>query len=122
VVKIIFQKRRRIRIDANNPYKTRDMIFNLVDQGTKFNIEVEQYDYVMRSLVAEDKIKTPELESQATARQLIEYMLKNVRDTGEVIDIFYDWRKGKVPLICESKNVLVKEAIRRRFARNLKRM
>ncbi|MDD3073686.1 MAG: hypothetical protein PHS56_04550, partial [Eubacteriales bacterium] len=99
MVKIIFQKRRRIRIDANNPYKTREMIFNLVDQGTKFNIEVEQYDYVMRSLVAEDKIITPELENQATARQLIEYMLKNVRDTGEVIDIYYDWRKGKVPLI-----------------------
>lgn len=122
MAKVILKKRRRFRIDSGNPYRTREMIYRLMDQEDKFIVEVEQYDYVMRNVVAEDKIHTPELENQATARQLIEYMLKHVRDTGEVIDIYYDWRKGKVPLICESKNVLVKEAIRRRFARNLKRM
>lgn len=122
MAKVIFKKRRRFRIDSGNPYRTREMIYRLMDQEDKFIVEVEQYDYVMRNVVAEDRIHTPELENQATARQLIEYMLKNVRDTGEVINIYYDWRKGKVPLICESKNVLVKEAIRKRFARNLKRM
>lgn len=122
MAKTIFQKRRRIRIDPNNPYRTRDMIYYLVDQETNFSIEVEQYDYVLRSLVAEDKITTPELENQASARQLIEHMLRNARGTGEVMEIYHNWRKGKVPLICESKNILVKEAIRKRFARNLKKM
>lgn len=122
MAKTILQKRRRFRIDPNNPYRTRDMIYHLVDQETKFSVEVEQNDYVLRSLVAKEKITTPELENQASARQLIEHMLKHARDTGEVIDIYHDWRQGKVPLIYESKNILVKEAIRKRFARNLKKM
>lgn len=120
---IIFQKKRRFRIEPNNPYRTRYMIYNLVGlQGEKCRIEVEQYDYALRSQVAEERNRTPEFESNATGRQLIEYMLENARDAGDVTSIYYDWRNGKVPLISENKNALVKEAIRRRFARNLKKM
>lgn len=120
---IIFQKKRRFRIEPNNPYRTRYMIYNLVGlEGDKCRIEVEQYDYALRSQVAEERNITPELESHATGRQLVEYMLENVKDAGDVTSIYYDWRRGKVPLISENKNVLVKEALRRRFARNLKKM
>lgn len=122
MAKEILKKRRRFRIDSGNPYRTREMIYHLMDQEDNFIVEVEQFDYVMRKVVAEDRIHTPELENQVTARQLIEYMLKNAGSTDDVIDIYYDWRKGKVPLIFETKNILVKEAIRRRFARNLKKM
>lgn len=118
---ILFQKKRRFRIDPNNPYRTRYMIFNLIEAGTKYKIEVEQYDYVLRSQVAEEKGATPEIESHSSARQLIEYMLEHVKSLTDVNNTFYQWRHGQVPLIDEKKNVLVKEAIRRRFARNLKK-
>ena len=123
MTQVVFQKKRRFRIDATNPYRTRFMVFSLVEVGPdSFKIQVEQYDYVLRSQVAEEKIETPILESQSPAKQLVEYMLENVRGVTEVEDTFYAWKKGRVPLINENKNVLVKEAIRRRFARNLKRM
>lgn len=120
---IIFQKKRNFRTDPSNPYKTRYMIYNLIDiGGSKCCIEVEQCDYVLRNKVAEEKITTPDMDNPRTGRQLIEYMLKSVKDAGDVTSVYYDWRRGKVPLISENKNVLVKEAIRRRFARNLKKM
>jgi len=120
---VIFQKKRRFRIDPTNPYRTRYMVYKLVELGEeRYRIEVEQYDFVLRSQVAEERITTPELKNQATGRQLVEYMLENVKDAGDATTIFYDWQRGRVALICETKNVLVKEAIRRRFARNLKKL
>jgi len=120
---VVFQKKRRFRIDPTNPYRTRYIVFSLVEVGKdRYSIEAEQTDYVLRSQVAQEKNVTPEFESQGTAKQLIEYMLEHVKSVDDVHDTFYEWRKGLVPLIQENKNVLVREAIRRRFARNLKKM
>jgi hypothetical protein len=99
------------------------MTFSLMEvDPEKYKIHVEQYDFVLRSQVAEERIDTPVFENQGTAKQLIEYMLENVKGVADVNEAFHAWRKGRVPLVNENKNVLVKEAIRRRFARNLKRM
>lgn len=122
MIAVKFQKKRRFRIDPNNPYRTRYMIYKLVglDQG-KYRIEVEQYDYVLRNQVAEERNVTPAIDNPVTGQQLIEYMLENAKDAGDVTSIYYDWSQGKIPLISENRNVLVKEAIRKRFARNLKK-
>jgi hypothetical protein len=122
VEKIIVKKRRRIRIDPNNPYRTRDIFYSLLERERELIIEVEQYDYVLHSLVAEDR-KTIQVEEKwACARQLIDYMLKHVNEVGEAIEIYWDWLNGKITLINDCKSVLVKEAVRKRFARNLKKM
>lgn len=121
--KPIYQKKRRFRIDPANPYRTRYLVYSLIGNGTnKYRIHVEQYDYVLRSQVAEDNTVTPEIEGQGPARQLISYMLEKVRSLAEVASTFSQWKKGQIPLIDEKENVLVKEAIKRRFARNLKKM
>jgi hypothetical protein len=98
------------------------MVYRLVglEQGN-YRIEVVQYDYVLRNQVAEKRNVTPELDNPVTGQQLVEYMLENAREAGDVTSIYNDWRQGKIPLISENKNVLVKEAIRKRFARNLKK-
>ncbi|MGI6364477.1 MAG: hypothetical protein ACOX2G_01835 [Bacillota bacterium] len=122
MTRVKFQKKRRFRIDPNNPYRTRYMVYRLVglEQGN-YRIEVVQYDYVLRNQVAEKRNVTPELDNPVTGQQLVEYMLENAREAGDVTSIYNDWRQGKIPLISENKNVLVKEAIRKRFARNLKK-
>jgi|SRR5690554_6252488 len=117
----LYQKKRRFRIDTNNPYRTRYMVYNLVAQGGRHIIEVNQYDYVLRSKVAEDRYVTPEIEP-GVGDQLMEHMLENAKSIGDVEIIYSQWRQGQLALINESKNVLVKEALRRRFARNLKKL
>lgn len=122
MAKIILHKRRRFRTDPSNPYRTREMIYTLAENNAKLYLEVEQYDYVLRSQVAEQRAVIPEPVSHVTARQLVEYMLKRAKGTEEVIAIWEDWKKGSLPLIGDTKNVLVQEAIRKRFARNLKKL
>ena len=121
--KVLLQKKRRFRLDPNNPYRTRYMVYSLVDAGRgKYVIEVEQYDYVLRSQVAAEVFATPELSNPASGKQLVEYMLEHAKDKADIIDIYHEWRQGQIPLIREGRNVLVKEALRRRFARNLKKL
>jgi len=91
-------------------------------ESNSYKIEVQQEDYVLRSKVAEGKTTTPEMENQRSARQLMEYLLEHVRSLNEVVSTCNQWSRGSVPLIDERSNQLVKEAIRRRFARNLKKM
>jgi hypothetical protein len=122
VEKILIKKRRRIRLDPNNPYRTRDLIYTLLNRESELVIEVEQYDYVLRSLVAEDRQTIAVEENQALTRQLLDYMLNNAKGAKEAVAIYQDWRKGKITLIKECNNILVQEAVRRRFARNLKRI
>lgn len=118
----VLQKKRRFRIDPNNPYRTRFMIYSLVEDRGKYKILAEQFDYVLRSQVAEDRSSTPEIENQGSARQLLEYMLENVKSIHDIAETYQSWRKGKLSIVNETNNVLVKEAIRRRFARNLKKL
>ena len=74
---------------------------------------MEQYDFVLRSQVAEKDV-TPAIENERSARQLIEYMLERARNLADAMEIFAQWRKGNIVLISENKNILVKEAIRKR--------
>lgn len=120
--KILLKKRRRIRLDPGNPYRTRDLVFSLIERESELVIEVEQYDYVLHSLVAQDKATVAGEENQAVMRQLIDYMLKRAKEVKEALEIYSNWRHGKITLIKDCNNILVKEAVRRRFARNLKRI
>lgn len=94
----------------------------MLNRESELVIEVEQYDYVLRSLVAEDRQTIAVEENQALTRQLLDYMLNNAKGAKEAVAIYQDWRKGKITLIKECNNILVQEAVRRRFARNLKRI
>lgn len=119
----IYQKKRRFRIDPSNPYRTRFLIYSIIGTGhNKFKIRVEQQDYVLRSQVAEDAIVTEEIEGPDTARQLVGYMLEKVRSLSEVANVISLWRKGQLPLVNEKENILVRKALDRRFARNLKKL
>ncbi|HOB34168.1 MAG: hypothetical protein GX090_06620 [Firmicutes bacterium] len=120
---VVLQKKRRFRIDPSNPYRTRYMVYQLLEtEKGKYCIGVEQYDFVLRSQVAEKKDVTPAIENERSARQLIEYMLERARNLADAMEIFAQWRKGNIVLISENKNILVKEAIRKRFVRNLRKL
>lgn len=119
----IYQKKRRFRIDPSNPYRTRFLIYSIIGTGhNKFKIRVEQQDYVLRSQVAEDGVVTEDLECPDTARKLVGYMLEKVKNLSEVADVISLWRKGKLTLVDEKENILVRKALERRFARNLKKL
>ncbi|MTI96594.1 MAG: hypothetical protein FH749_14155 [Firmicutes bacterium] len=119
---VITEKKKRFRQDKDNPYRSRYMLYKLIDENGHLYIEVEQQDFVLNSKVASSIHCTPEIRSRKIGNQLIEYMLNNVREIGEVGPLYSNWQSGKIALIVEQKNMLVKEAIRKRFARNLKRI
>lgn len=122
MAKICYQKRRRIHLDPNNPYRTREMVYYLFHQDFRCFIRAEQKDYVLKSLVAEDSICTPPLENQGAGRQLVEHLIKRAKSTEEVMEVYQLWQKGGLPPVSSGKNILVKEAVRKRFARNLKKL
>lgn len=122
MVKGPIEKKRRLRIDPGNPYRTRDLVYHLRKSGESYYIEVEQRDYVLHSQVAEIKGEPLELETEEVARQLIEYLLVKARSKKDAVRIYHDWRTGKVPRLRSTKDILVREAIQRRFSRNLKRI
>lgn len=119
-----YQKKRRFRTDPENPYKTRYMVYSLLEKegGEDWLIKVEQFDYVMKDQVAYTHIATPKVSSAGVGQMLIEQMLNRAKSVQDVLRIHEQWQEGKLPLIRESKNVLVQVAIKKRFARNLKRL
>jgi hypothetical protein len=119
-----YQKKRRCRTDSENPYKTRYMVYSLLEKegGGDWQIRVEQFDYVMKDQVAYTNIATPKVSSAGVGQMLIEQMLNRAKSVQDVLKIHSQWQEGNLPLIRENKNLLVEIAIKKRFARNLKRL
>lgn len=118
----ILVKKRCFRLDSGNPYRTRNLTYHLVNKDGGLQILVAQKDYVLHSQVAETAIEPLAITNRDTGQQLIEHMLKNARSVTDAAEIYKGWQAGKVSLVQTRKNVLVSEAIRRRFARNLKKL
>lgn len=122
MAEIITQRRRRFRANADNPYKTRALIYKLISTRPMYTLCVTQEDYVLRSVVAVDNIELEGIGNSTSGRQLIDHMFRLARSIDEVADMFRDWQKGELLLKSYGQNLLVKKAIRKRFARNLKKM
>lgn len=127
MAEFLVQKRRRFRPDADNPYKSRVIIYRLKNKApncdrSSYTLEIIQKDYVLQSVVAEDLQVVEGIESQVVGKQLVEYLLRVVREAKEAPVIYRDWKMGEIQIHGSNSNVLVKKAIEKRFARNLKRM
>lgn len=121
---VVYRKRRRLRHDPGNPYRSRVFVYSIIEDKVPgdYQIQAEQYEYVLKNQVAYAKQITQPLQCLNTAKQLVEYMLKRVASLSEVSPVIRQWQEGRLKLVSETSNLLVKEALRRRFARNLRKL
>lgn len=127
MAEFLVQKRRRFRPDADNPYKSRVIIYRLKnnvisDKRPNYCLEVIQKDYVLQSMVAEDCKVIEGIDNHVVGRQLADYLLRVVREASEAPIIYQNWKMGGLQLNNSNQNILVRKAIEKRFARNLRKM